>query len=273
MIPVVIGRRTYQVPTAWNELSGQQLLAITRLHGKKFATDHALDDAFRRVLLPVSGQVWALLNAVQRVELRRLVPVRFLREPTEYAPLTEQLLPKLPYLKWYQGLGARLWGPRAGFRNLRFAEFIFADAYYGRYLQTNDETQLDRLVAVLYRAQRADYRPTAPDYGGDRREDFNENLLDARTRHVALLPHHVKYAVLLWYRGCRHQLETRFEYVFTADTQQKATKSGWSEVLHELAGGVHHIDATAEQLLLTVLREMNRVLRQAEERADALQTR
>ena len=272
MLNVEFGRRLYRVPSAWNDLSRRQLLAITRLHGQPFTSARALDDAFRRVLLGVPGRLLARLNAVQRVELRRLVPVRFLREPTEHAPLTEQLLEYLPYLKWYQGFGARLFGPRAGFRNLRFAEFIFADAYYGRYLQTNDEAHLNRLVAVLYRPQRAGYAPDSPAYGGDRREDFNENLLEARTRQVAKLPHHVKYAVLLWYRGCRHQLENRFDYVFTADTQQKATQSGWSEVLHELAGGVHRIDATADQLLLTVLREMNRVLRQAEERADALKS-
>jgi hypothetical protein len=272
MNKVEIGRRRRAVPTAWNELTEAQLLRITRLHGQQFASDRALDDAFRLVLLDVPARLWNRLTPVQRVELRRLVPVRFLREPTEHAPLTEQLLPKLPYLKWYQGLGARLYGPRANFRNLRFAEFIFADTFYQRYLQTQDETQLDRLVATLYRCQRIGYNPDSPTYGGDRREDFNENLLDARTRSVAKLAHHVKYAVLLWYRGCRQQLETRFEYVFTSDNQQQASQSGWGEVLHELAGGVVNLDATAEQLVNNVLREMNRVLRKAEARAEAHQT-
>ncbi|MDO7849238.1 hypothetical protein Q5H92_22935 [Hymenobacter sp. M29] len=269
MLNVEFGRRLYLVPSAWNELSRRQLLQITRLHGQGFASDRALDDAFRRVILGVPGRLWARLNGVQRVELRHLVPVRFLREPADFAPLTEQLLPHLPYLKWYQGLGCRYFGPRENFRNLSFAEFIFADAFFLRYLQTNDETQLDRLVATLYRPQRAGYAPLAPDYAGDRREPFNENLLDARARHVARLEHHVKYAVMLWYRGCRKALETRFEYVFTGENNRKASAGSWADVLHELAGGVHRIDATAGQHLLTVLREMNRVLRQAEERAEA----
>jgi hypothetical protein len=270
MLNVEFGSRLYLVPTAWNELSRRQLLRITRLHGQTFATARALDDAFRRVLLAIPGRLLARLNGIQRAELRHLVPVGFLREPHKGSPLTAQLLEHLPYLKWWQGLGARYYGPRANFRNLRFAEFMFADAYFLRYLQTNDEQQLDRLVATLYRPQRAGYAPHSPGYGGDRREDFNENLLDARTRAIAKQPHHVKYAVLLWYQGCRKALENRFEYVFTADNTSKATKSGWGDVLHELAGGVHRIDATAEQLLPTVLREMNRVLRQAEERAEKL---
>ncbi len=270
MDKVEFGRRLYLVPSAWNELSREQLLRITRLHGQKFASDQALDDAFRSVLLGKGARLWARLNAVQRVELRRLVPVRFLREPQDYAPLTEQLQPYLPYLKWWQGLGAQLFGPRSNFRNLSFAEFIFADAYFLRYLQTNDRTQLDRLVATLYRPTRAGYAPHSPSYGGDRREDFNENLLDDRTRQVAKLEYHVKYAVLLWYRGCRKALESRFEYVFSGENNAKGAAGGWADVLHELAGGVVNIDTTAGQLLPTVLREMNRVLRQAEQRAEAL---
>ena len=265
MLPVTFARRAYQVATAWNELTRAQLLRITWLHGQKFTSDRALDDAFRAVLLQAPARVLSRLNAVQRVELRRLVPVRFLREPAEYAPFTEQLLEYLPYLKWWQGLGARYYGPRAGFRNLRFAEFIFADAYFLRYLQAGDETQLDRLVATLYRPQRAGYAPLAPDYAGDRREDFNEHLLEARARAVAKQAHHVKYAVLLWYAGCRRQLETRFEYVFTDANKATASKAGWGDVLHQMAGSVRAIDATADQYLLTVLREMNRVLRAADE--------
>ncbi len=267
MRKVEFGRRLYLVPAAWNELSRQQLLRVTRLHCQPFATDRALDDAFRAVLLP--ARQWARLNAVQRVELRRLVPVRFLRDPTECAPLTEQRLPWLTRPFRHDPLQRRYHGPRANFRNLRFAEFMFADTYFLRYLQTGDEAQLNRLVAVLYRPQRAGYAPHAPAYGGDRREEFNENLLDARARRLASVPHHAKYAVLLWYRGCRRALESRFEYVFSDDNNAKAATGGWSDVLHELAGGVPQLDATAQQLLPNVLREMNRVLRQHAERLAA----
>jgi hypothetical protein len=270
MLNVEFGPRLYLVATAWNELSPRQLLRITRLHGQPFASDRALEDAFRRVLLQVPGRVLAKLNGVQRSELRHLVPVAFLRNPSEASPLTEQLLPHLTRPLWRDPLQRRYYGPRANFRNLRFAEFMFADAFFLRYLKTNDETQLDRLVAVLYRPQRRYYAPNSPSYGGDRREDFNENLLDARAKRLAAVPHHVKYAVMLWYRGCRKALESRFEYVFTADNNNTASTGGWSDVLHQLAGSVHHIDATAEQFLPTVLREMNRTLKQAEEAREAI---
>jgi hypothetical protein len=257
MLPVEIGTRKRQIATSWNELTRRQLLQVAQSHGRQFPSVVAQRRDLLRILLQVPGYLFGRLNAVQHVQLNQYT--RFLREPTEYAPLTAQLLPTLRcWLRTYHG-------PRENFRNLLFSEFIFADAFFLRYLQTNDEAQLDQLVAVLYRPQRADYNPTSPAYGGDRREDFNEHLLPRRARRLRHLPHHVKYAVLLWYRGCRHALTTRFEYVFSGENNAKAAASGWADVLHQLADGVHHIDATERQPLKTVLREMDRLLRQHEE--------
>lgn len=263
MIPATIGPHRRELATAWNELTGRQLLEVARVLSTGYDRPAVRLDALLAALLQLPRRDFRQLNAVQRVELRPRV--QFLHAPTDHPPLTAQLLPVL-----------RLWrqhyhGPREAFRNLRFDEFIFADTYYLRYLQTGGEHYLNQLVATLYRPERADYDPRAVTYAGDRREDFNEHLVPARALRLGGLPDHHKHAVLLYYRGCRRLLEQRYEYVFSQDNTTKATATGWADVLHELAGGVHRLETTARQGLHNVLREMNRVLRLAEERREQLE--
>lgn len=259
MLDVQLGRRHRQVATTWNELTGPQMLKVCRLYSVPFLRPTERERALLQVLFQVPARVMRKMNAVQFINLKHLTG--FLLEPDKGRPLTAQLLPCLPAPTWREEwFGFRLYGPLGSFINLSFAEFIFADSYFLRYLQTNDEAWLDKLVAVLYRPQRRPYRPQSVGFAGDRREDFNEHLVPARVAYVSRVPHHVKLAVLLWYRGCRRELERRYPRVFESDTEQKAGLSGWQAVLHGLADGVHRLEATASQSLHNVMREMQRVL-------------
>lgn len=260
MIPATIGPHQRELALTWNELTGRQLLAVARVLSTGYEREATKLDALLAALLQIPPRDFRRLNLVQRVHLRPYV--QFLHAPTDHPPLTAQLLPVL------RSGGQHYHGPREAFRTLRFDEFIFADTYYLRYLQRGGEHYLDQLVATLYRPERADYDPTAVHFAGDRREDFNEHLVPARALRLAGLPDHYKHAVLLYYRGCRRLLEQRFEYVFSQSNTTKASATGWQDVLHELAGGVHRLEATARQGLHNVLREMNRVLRQHEERQE-----
>jgi hypothetical protein len=265
MIPATIGPHSRDLATTWNELNRQQLLDVAKVLLVGYERVATRLDALLAALLQIPRRDFRQLTPVHRINLRPLV--HFLHGATDYPPLTAQLLGVFLIGR------KRYYGPREAFRNLRFDEFIHADTHYLRYLQTGGEHYLDQLVAVLYRPERAGYDPEAVDYAGDRREDFNEHLVAARAKRLAALPDHYKHAVLLYYRGCRRLLEQRYPYVFTEGTQQKASTSGWVDALHELAGGVHNLDATAHQGLANVLREMNRVLRQHEERQEQLQNR
>jgi hypothetical protein len=257
MIPATIGPHSRDLATTWNTLTGRQLLHVAKVLSTGYERPATQQDALLAALLQIPRRDFRQLNVVQRVNMRHLV--RFLHASTDHAPLTAQLLPVFLVDR------KRYYAPREAFRNLRFDEFIFADTYYLRYLQTGGEHYLDQLVATLYRPERAGYNPEAVSYAGDRREDFNEHLVQARARRLAKLPDHYKHAVLLYYRGCRRLLEQRYGYVFSGDNTAKASATGWQDVLHELAGGVHRLEVTAHQGLHNVLREMNRVLRRHEE--------
>lgn len=265
MISASIGPHQRNLALTWNELTGAQLLDVAKVLGIGYEREASRRDSLLAALLQLPTRDFRQLNVVQRVEMRPLVA--FLATPTAHPPLTAQLLPVLRLGKH------RYHGPREAFRNLRFDEFIFADTYYLRYLQTGGAHYLSQLVATLYRPQRAGYDPTAVAYQGDRREDFNEHLVPARAQRLAALPDHYQHAVLLYYQGCRRLLEQRYPYVFSQDNTAKASTGGWQEVLHELAGGVPHLEVTARAGLANVLREMNRVLKRAQEQADHLSTR
>lgn len=200
MKPASIGPHYRELATTWNELTGRQLLEVARALSTGYQHEPAKRDALLAALFQIPRRDFRQLNPVQRVHLRPLV--QFLHAPTDHPPLTAQLLPVLRIG------GQHYHGPREAFRTLRFDEFIFADTYYLRYLQTGGEHYLNQLVATPYRPERVGYDPTAPAYAGDCRQDFNEHLVPARARRLAGLPDHHKHAVLLYYRGCRRLLCT-----------------------------------------------------------------
>jgi hypothetical protein len=259
MHDVSIAGRNKKVAETWNELTREQLLRLMPiLYG-------AYTDLRRQridLLWVLLGINWALGLAITPEQyVLQLFPLTdFLLAET--VGLTVQLLPSVE-LRWYQ---RRLWGPADAFRNLRFLEFVFADSYFVAHASTGDEQWLNRLLAVLYRPQRFPYRPNSAKYSGDRRQDFNESLVDARAQQLAELPMAEKLAILTWYRGCRQALEQRYPLVFTPDHEQQAADNsgGWAYVLREMSGAAFgSFDETGRQHLHTVLAKMEDDTRRA----------
>lgn len=250
--------RLKDVAGSWNELSREQLLRLVPVLYRPYT-----DIQRQRI------DLLCILFGINAVFALRITPVQFcqilwltdflLGEKVE---LTVQLLPWVR-VRWYQ---RKLYGPAAGLSNLRFLEFVFADSYFMAYSQSQDSQWLHKLLAVLYRPQRDRYRPSAVDYGGDRRQDFNENLVDERVPDVARLPLAVQLAILTWYRGCRHALEQEFPLVFTPANENTASDSpgGWGYVLREMSGAAFgSFDETGRQYLHTVLSKMEDDTRRA----------
>lgn len=255
MHDVTIAGRHRPVPATWNELPPRLLLRLMPvLHaGGADASDLRLRLLF--VLLQVNLATFLLITDVQLCQLLWLAD--FLVTDVR---LTAQLLPMVR-LPWARDWRRRRWfGPLEKMRNLRFLEFIFADAYFVAYSKNPAQAEwLDKLVAVLYRPQRRRYRPRAADYGGDRREDFNPVHVGVRADTLARLPLATKLAIYTWYRGCRGQLERDFPRVFTPAHEESASNapSGWAHVAREMSGGAFGtLEQTEQQLVRVVLAKM-----------------
>lgn len=262
MHDVSLNGQAKKVAATCDELSRWQLLRLMPvLYGPYYSDAYRPRLEILRVLLGISPALTLRITPVQWCQLLWLTDFLL----SEQLVFTRQLLP-WARARWW---GRRRYGPADGLSNVRFLEFVFADSYFVAFAQSQDEKYLHRLLSVLYRPQRRPYRPRAANYGGDRREDFNENLVGERAgRWAARLPQAQQLAILTWYRGCRHALERRYPLVFTPANEDKASENagGWAYVLREMSGAAFgNFEETGRQHLHTVLSKMEDDTRRAQE--------
>jgi hypothetical protein len=106
----------------------------------------------------------------------------------------------------------KFYGPEDALHDLTFAEYRTAHSYYAAYLESHSETDLNSLIAVLYRpAKRFLWiRKRLPSYDGQKRVPFtsksNPLFLEARAREISKLPLAVRYGIFLFFSGCEEFL-------------------------------------------------------------------
>ncbi|SFC93194.1 hypothetical protein SAMN05421780_1139 [Flexibacter flexilis DSM 6793] len=153
-------------------------------------------------------------------------------------------------------------GPADTLANLSFAEFINADTHFLRFLQTQDESHLNALCATLYRPQREDFNPDAPDTNGDPREVFNDNLVATRAQTFATLLKGEKAAILYFFMGCRNEIEKQYPWIFKKTDEEKTESEGWVGVWLQMAGNKFgDAEKTANTNLHWILTELNIMMR------------
>ncbi|WP_266206237.1 hypothetical protein [Pontibacter kalidii] len=254
-----------KVAASWNELTSGQLLEIIRIQLASLPGDpkvayHLKNLQLLKTLLGIKWVIIHQFTGVQRLGLYLLLD--FLGT----VGLTKQLVPLLTCRAQKTLSAEELHGPSERFRNLTFAEFIYCDTLFSFFCKTDKIIFLEKLIACLYRPQRTDYDPKSPTYKGDIRQDFNEHLIEGRLPLIEALPLHVKFAVLAWYRGCRKELEQRYDKVFTESNQIKAAEGDWGDVLLSLSGEKFGtMEQTSGQRVHTVFKEMQRQAREHEE--------
>ena len=244
----------------WDELSPAQLPRVVAILYGHYPDANQQRVELLEVLLGVSRPLLLRLTSVQLVEVFWLTDFVL----TEPVARTRVVAPALRPA-WFR---PAYYAPADELGNVSFLEFAFADAYFVAYCQGQEGKWLDHLLGTLYRPQRARYRPHAADYGGDRRADFNENLIERYAARLAPLPQVTKLLVFAWYQGCRRALEQRYPHVFTPANQEqaKAHPDGWAFVLREMSGQAFgSFVETGRQSAGQVLSKMNDDLTRAEE--------
>lgn len=92
-------------------------------------------------------------------------------------------------------------------RGVSFGCFIFAESYCTNYYNDNNITDLDKLIACLYREK-----------------PFNEYEIDQRAIAIHTIPFGTKKAILLNYLLIKQWLAQQFPYVFIKPLAQDETK-------------------------------------------------
>jgi hypothetical protein len=131
--------------------------------------------------------------------------------------------------------GIRFFGPIGDFSALRGDEWTEADEAYMDFSQSNQESDLNRFMAILFRERAKGMWPKHSLWKGDYRIPFLEAQIQNRIPYMERVPLSVKLAVLLWWKGCRREWETVFERVFKAKGEGPES-FGWQETLLKLSG-------------------------------------
>lgn len=257
-------KKALRVPAGVHELTGKQLCAIAAII---HSGDNKLKASLKalRVLSKLNRLQFYFLNA--DIKLLAIEYVQWIFEPLN---ITDQLLPK--YKNFY--------GPKAEFNNLTIAEFHFAEQYYAELQpKIKEDSQvspvggdlegaeaLHNLISVLYRVPKPGY-DTHKDLDGDIRVPFNSNASLYYSKEVARWPAGVKYAILMYYDGCRQKIADDYPEVFTNGTSSgEDDGTGMYNVMVGLAGDKWGTFEEVEKMLLhTALLALTKIKKEQED--------
>lgn len=222
----VLGATTYSVdaPTTWNELSKKQLIRIAILLFSNPENPYRFKISLLQIIL---GLKWHHFHIIGAERLIDLFP--FIDFISNEINLTENKVTKLRIR------GIRFFGPIGDFSTLTGDEWTEADEAYIEFSQTQEESALNRMMAILFRERQKGMWPGHSQWMNDYRIEYSEGTVNNRITYMQRVPLPVKLAVLLWWKGCRREWEDVFERVFQAKGEGPES-FGWQETLLKLSG-------------------------------------
>ena len=94
-------------------------------------------------------------------------------------------------------LKRKLYGPDNALININFREYKDASYYYRKYMERNDEADLNRMIAVLYRPR---------NLLTGRKIRYKPEKLEKRAARIGRLPLEERFAVYLFFMACEEHL-------------------------------------------------------------------
>jgi len=197
--------------------------------------------------------------------------------------IPNQFLPVIPFNHQSKIINLKLkyYGPATAFADLSFFEFRMASYYYSQFIEKQNEQDLDRLIALLYRPAKSFWfiRKRLKNCDGIKRENIdshtNPNRLEARAKRVSRLPFAVKYTILLYVAGSFSFIrsgkpeidgkEIDLERLYKNEPDGESI--GMSGLLFSMAesGIFGNIDDTDKQNIYTILARMYQLMLISEE--------
>lgn len=254
MVTLLYKKKEYNIPSEYNELTGEQLIKLAPLLHAGAAIDIVCKLKVLQILMGMSTARFYFMS----LDLRDRA-LNYIHWIFEKNTLTKQLL---PCIKGY-------YGPKAYFDNLTLEEYHCAEIFYSDLIQEKDEHALNKLIAVLYRKPKSLFYNQQKDPSGDIRTPFNEHEIEYWAKKINSWPVSVKQAILIWYDGCREHLISLYSLVFTPDansTSESDTR-GMFGVMRQIADGSKYgqFDQVKKMNIHTALLEMEQLIKEAAE--------
>ncbi|MBN1546855.1 MAG: hypothetical protein JW902_09365, partial [Syntrophaceae bacterium] len=264
MITISIEDKPYSLPENWKEISCKDLLIIADLYTRFYATGDFLKHALvgmlgiRRNLVLYGDQV-AFAEGLYRVLpfpvlIRRGINkgkvkvfsqedlfalselLSWINSPSDsHNTLTKNLLPRITVRRKLL-FRQHLFGPGDHLRDVIAIEFAKADAAYLAFCSTGDPSRLDDLVGTLYRPRKWYWRleKLFTDQHTSSRRRYTERQSTLHGYCSFSLSLAVKYAVFLFFQGCRNELLTKYPEVFSSEGGENSGSIGWAGVFRAL---------------------------------------
>jgi len=292
MIDLSIEGKRYFLPENWQEISRNDLLIIADLYTRYLGSTDFLKFALIRMLgirrylvryhdqvafahglyrvLPIPAIIHSGINrgrvkVIPQEDLLVLSQMLSWINSADKAnnTLTRNLLPRITIRR---SLFSRLhlYGPADHLRDVIAIEYANADSAFLAYCATGDLDQLDDLVGALYRPRKWYWRLERlfTDKNTSRRMRYTGIQYGRKSYSSLSLNLPVKYAVFLFFQGCRNDLLAKYPYVFTSDGGSDGNSTGWAGVFRALTNeNIIDIDRVMELPVHTVLFDLNEKIR------------
>lgn len=253
-----IDKRYFTVPASWRDLDADQLVRVAELADKGLS-NHEFRIALLRILmgLNVSPRREVVIDKINYFYFRHGLTNEFLISEIDIAFITsafdfmfhckksetEEAVYTLHYREVRNLMPetetriGMLYGPADGLSNILLSEYIDAETAWSNFRKTGKYHFAIRLFAILYRPEAKDVDMQSPDYKGDRREPYNNFLLNTRTADLMQTGKGVIAVALLWYEACREFIIRKWPEVFEGGTTAEKTDAftGFMRLVNSLA--------------------------------------
>ncbi len=219
-------------PSAWDELTPPQLVAVSRL-----ADNLIIEDDLLVEMLDIPRNIVRRISSEHRYEIGRLLD--FIGD--EKATLQRFIIKSIGKLK----------APADRLTDITFAEFIHFDTFFIDYNETFSTADMHKFAACLYAL-----------HENGKRKEFTGNIDTSGVEHVPL---HILRAIEINYSLVRRWLALAYPEIFPANSSgnKKSNTGGWLSVFDSLVGDdIVNEDKYAKMPLHEALRYMNRKIKE-----------
>jgi len=222
--PITGLERTYNIPTAFHELTQDQFLGAVAIMNRT-AERPEMQWLLIGLIMNVPKKDLETLNEVQRVQL--LMELNFLYD-TKALPYQAMIksFSTLQYKAVYcprkiaRAFSTTLYGPGDGLGNLNFGEFMAAEQRLEAYNKAPDvHDQLNDFCGILFR-KTSNQKKTFE----DKRIPFREGLISENGKVFATVSGDVKSAIVLNYMGAKGVFPKMYRKLFPPDLQDETTE-------------------------------------------------
>jgi len=227
------------VPSGWTEVNANQLISLIRLH-KGESDDMGFLSAF-------TGIARRLFKNMAEFHIYMIT--KTLDWVNEIKPLNEFVIRKI------ESGNTVLFSPLPLLKKMTFGQFIFADTSFSDYLESQEESDLNKFIASLY-------LPAGT--------EFSDDLISTHLQSISLISLSTREAIVLNYHMIHEWLSDVYPMIFIkseiknkSEIRNSKSNAGWIKIFEQFVGDdIVNQDKYASLPVHNVLRFLSQRIKQ-----------